>query len=285
MSAMGNHLNRVAIRWALIGGIALSAPWFVSHSKSAVRNDDGPAPLFRIGEVLNYRIDWQRYSGAATAQLEVIDRAGFAGAPAWHFRATVHTTEPVRALYPMDDQIDSYAMAGNFVSRKYLEHFREFGELQNTEASLVSPGTGAISAGPRVIVPFGTRDVLGAIYFLRSTDWNGAQEIRAPVFDGENVYRMVAKSSMPSMIRITAGTYQATEIEIHLLDGDKEVPDENFKLWLAADRARTPVLCEVSLPIGKLRIELTSDSASEMNARTAAPAATPPAGSNPRAEN
>lgn len=269
---MEDHFNRIAIRWALIGGIALSAPWLVSHSKSPARNEARGEAALRVGEVLNYRIDWQRYAGAATAQLQIVGRRGFEGGAAWHFRGTVHTAEPIRALYPMDDQIDSYAMPGNFASREYQERLREFGELENTDALLVSPGDRAISSESRVIVPVGTRDALSAIYFLRAADWSDAREIRTPIFDGENIYQMVAKSSASSTIRVAAGTHQATEIEIHLLDGDREVPEESFKLWLATDLARTPLLCEADLSIGKIRIELVSDSAFDrMGKRDRAP--------------
>lgn len=282
---MKTHFSNVAIRWALIGGIALSAPWFVSHSKSPARNDNVRKPAFRIGEVLNYRVDWQRYAGAATAQLQIIDRGDFQGAAAWHFRATVHTAEPLRALYPMDDQIDSYAMPGDFASREYQERLREFGKSENTEAALVSRGDGAVFSEPRVIVPSGTHDALSAIYLLRTVDWTGAKEIRAPVYDGQNVYEMLAKSGATVAVQIPAGTYQATEIEIHLFDEGKEVPDEGFNLWLANDPARTPLLCEAFLPIGKLRLELTSDSAFEAKARQRKGAPIPQANSNHQAGN
>ncbi len=263
---MKAHFSNGAIRWALIGGIALSTPWFVSHSKSSARSDDARAPAFRIGEILNYRVDWGRYTGAATAQLQIIDRGDFDGAAAWHFRAKVHTSEPIRTLYPMDDQIDSYAMGGNLTTREFRERLTEFGKLENTEASLVSPGGSAVSTEPRVIVPSGTHDALSAIYFLRATDWKNVREVRVPVFDGQNVYQMLAESGMASAIRVPAGTYQATKIEIHLFDGDREVPDESFNLWLADDDARTPVLCEAQLTMGNLRIELAGNSASEAHA-------------------
>lgn len=241
------------------------------------------AASFRIGEVLNYRIDWGRYTGAATAQLQIIDRGDFQGAAAWHFRAMVHTTEPVRALYPMDAQVDSYAIPGNFISRELHERLREFGKMEDTEASLVSPGISAGSNEPRVIVPSGTHDALSVIYFLRAADWIAGKEIRAPVFDGDDVYQMRAKASAPSSIQVMAGTYRTTKIEIHLFDGDREIPDESFNLWLADDSARTPVLCEAQLPMGSIRIELSGDSAADAHAGTQA--ATPPAGSSHPAGN
>jgi hypothetical protein len=270
-------LNRVAIRGAMIAGIAFCAPWFALHGQSAAVSRDTTVqpPSFRIGETLNYRIDWQRYTGAGVAQLQVVDRGKFYGASSWHFRATVHSAQPIRALYPMDDQIDSYAFFTDLVSRQYQEHFREFGKPEDTDASLVSPGELSSATAPRVIVPPNTRDVLSAIYLLRVTDWHGAQELRVPVFDGENVYEMIAKAGPSSTVQLSQGNYQATEIEIHLFDGSREVPDEHFKIWLADDAARTPLLCEAHLSIGVVRIELTSDTASiaESGAKSSIPLA------------
>ena len=281
---MKSPLSHFAIRWAIIVGVAFSTPWFVSRSKFAVAPAEGvQSSVFRIGEILNYRIDWQRYAGAGVAQLQVVDREDFYGAPVWHFRASIHTAQPVRALYPMDDQIDSYALLAGLVSRQYQEHFREFGKPEDTDANLVFPGEISGAPAPHVIVPPGTHDALSAIYLLRATDWRSVRELRAPVFDGQDVYEMIAKADAPESLHLSTETYEATEVEIRLLDGGKEVPDEHFKVWLAGDAARTPVLCEADLSVGTLRIELTSDSASE--AKQTTDSIIRPARSNPRGGN
>lgn len=276
---MTSRLSHVAIRWTMLAGIALSTPWFAPHRQSAASQP----PTFRIGETLNYQIDWQRYTGAGVAQLQVVARGDFYGAQSWHFRATVHSVQPIRTLYPMDDQIDSYALLAGLVSRQYQEHFREFGKPEDADESLVSPGESLSATTPRVVVPANTHDALSAIYLLRVTDWRRTQELRVPVFDGENVYEMAAKADSSAAVRIAAGNYQATEIEIHLFDGSHEVTDEHFKIWLTDDVAHTPLLCEAYLSIGTVRIELTPDAASV--AASGAKTVTPRAGSNHRAEN
>ena len=282
---MTANLGRRAIRWAIIASVALSTPWFVSRSKPATVAPVVRArvPAFRIGEILNYRIDWQRYAGAGLAQLQVVDRGDSYGAAAWHFRASIHTAEPVRALYAMDDQIDSYALLASLESRQYQEHFREFGKPEDTDVALVSPGEASNLPLPHVIVPPGTHDAVSAIYSLRAVDWLQTPELRMPVFDGQNVYEMVAKPDAPMGIHVAAGDYKATEIEIRLLDGREEVSGEHFRIWLADDAARTPLLCEAYLSIGTVRIELTSDTASE--AEGAASPIIPSARSNHPAGN
>jgi hypothetical protein len=281
------HRNngRLAIRGAIIASVALSTLWLVArHSAGYVTRAQGaPLPAFRIGEILNYRVDWQSYTGVATAQLQIVDRGDFYGAPAWHFRAAIHTAQPLRTLYPMDDEIDSVALIPSLATRRYQEHYSEFGKPDDTDAALVSRGESSPAALPRVIVPQGTHDSLSAVYFLRATDWRTTHELRAPVYDGQNVYEMVATAGAQTEIRVAAGNYQATEIGIRLLDGKKEIHDEHFRIWLADDAVRTPLLCNADLSIGRLRIELTSDEA--LQAKAATTSITPRAGSNPREGN
>ncbi|HXT85720.1 MAG TPA: DUF3108 domain-containing protein [Verrucomicrobiae bacterium] len=232
------------------------------------------SPALRIGEILNYRIDWRHFSGAATAQLQIVDRREFFGANSWHFRAALHTAAPLRAFYPLDDEIDSYALPDGLVSREYQERFREFGQPENTTAALVAAGQSSTSTLPRVIVPSQTRDALSAIYFLRLADWKAISELRTPIFDGQDVYTLIATREKSELVQIAAGNFTATKISIRLLDGPREIPDDHFTVWLANDPAQTPVLCEAYLPVGVLRIELISDSAWPGSANAKA---TPPA--------
>lgn len=283
---MNAKLSHLTTRWAIIGSIALATPWFVSRSRppAGAPTENARVPAFLIGEVLNYRVDWQRYAGAGTAQLQVVDRGNFYGSQMWHFRAAVHTAEPVRALYAMDDQIDSYAQFAGLETSQYQEHFREFGKPQDTDVALTSPGEMSNARAPHVIVPLGTHDPVSAIYSLRATDWLQTPELRLPVYDGQDVFEMVAKRGERTEVQIAAGVYTAMEIDIRLFDQDHEIPDEQFKVWLADDARQTPILCTADLPIGLLRIELTS----RRDAADQTPAGKipiPPGGSSPPAGN
>lgn len=241
--------------------ISAAAHFAAAQSRTAARKRYRQSSSLRIGEVLNYRIDWRRFAGAATAQLQIVDRSQNFGVASWHFRATLHTTAPLRAFYPVDGQIDSYALPVGLQTAEYREHFREFDKPEDMAAALVLSGEVSNAPLPHVIVPQGTRDALSAIYFLRLTDWNAVSEIHAPVFDGENVYRMLAVREKREDIKGLAGNFAATKISIRLLDGSREIPDEHFVVWLANDPAQTPVLCEAHLPVGAVRLELVSDSA------------------------
>jgi hypothetical protein len=105
----------------------------------------------------------------------------------------------------------------------------------------------------------GTRDPLGALYALRSVDWQKTPDYRAPVYDGRDVYELRARVvAANEAITVAAGNYAASRISIHLFQHDKEVSGMSFSAWLAHDLARTPVLMQADLPFGNLRVELTT---------------------------
>ena|SRR5487761_78755 len=238
----------------------------------------------KIGERLTYSVDWRKYSGAAEAELDVVDRANFYGADLWHLRAVLHTLEPARALYPLDDQLDSFDSHGGFATFRFQERLRELGNSRESNFAFVSPRSLSPADSSRVIVPPGTRDPVSAIYFLRQVDWRQSNEVRIPVYDGEDLYHMLAAREASEEIRVGAGDFSATPVAIRLFEGGHEVPNEHFKIWLARDAAQTPVIFEAHLPAGLVRAELTSALEARKIPKRGAPF-NPPAHSNRPAGN
>lgn len=233
-----------------------------ANGRTAPRELHPRFAALRIGEILNYQVDWRGFTGAAEVQLQIVNRNKFYGRESWHFRAALHTTEPFRALYSLDDVIDSYPLAANLTGRVFQEHLREFGKPEDDSVSLIAPGEASHAPLPHVIVPAGTLDALSAVYFLRSVNWSSTQDIHAPVFDGENIYEMLARREQRDVVSVFAGKYRATKISIRLFEAGKDT-GERFALWLAEDASRTPILCTAELPIGSVQVELTSGSGAE----------------------
>jgi hypothetical protein len=223
----------------------------------SVATEASPPP-FRIGEKLNYRIAWANFSSAATVQLAVAERRDLYGWDTWHLRAQAHTLSPVRALFAIDDQFDSYTDASTLESRQYEMYLQELGKQQNLVLHLTARGTPPRGAGATVIVQPGTRDPVGALYSLREVNWQTTAGARTPVFDGKTLYEMDAhREAAREQVTVAAGTYSAAKIEVHLYERGREVPDTRFEIWFAQDAARTPVLIQADVPFGSLRGELT----------------------------
>jgi hypothetical protein len=247
---------------SLSPALAASQPQHHSSAKPKVAPVSTPKeqPMpFHTGETLNYRVSWSAFSNAASLQLSAPERRNLFGWQTWHFRGEAHTLSPVRTLFSIDDQMDSYTDAFTLESRQLETHLNEMGKSKNDVQHLTASGQLSRAPAPIVAVLPGTRDPLGALYALRSVDWQRTPEFRAPVFDGHNLLEVRAsRDNAVESIKVAAGAYSASRISIRVFENQKEVAAMRFLVWIASDAARTPVLMEADLPFGSLRAELTS---------------------------
>jgi hypothetical protein len=228
-----------------------------ASAKTAHPDADVP---FHAGEKLTFRVVWSKYSvNAATIEFSVVEHRDFFGHSAWHFRATAQTINTMRLVYPLDDQFDSYTDAGQLTSLQYETYLREQGKQQDSAWRMISDGSPAppnVSAAR--VVP-GTRDVIGLLYALRAVDWKKEPEFRSPVFDGRNLYDVVARLVEPSgQVTLTAGQATGSKIDVRVLQHGQEVAGTHFSLWLAQEATHAPLLIEAELPIGTARVEATA---------------------------
>ena len=228
----------------------------------ASKRKGNSAPLktigpFRTGETLNYRVAWSAFTAAATLQLSVPEQRNLYGWETWHFRSVAHTLNPVRTLFAIDDQFDSYSDATDLESRQYEMHLNEMGKKQDRTLHFVPIGQTSRAPGPDVVVLPGTLDPLGALYALREADWERTPEFRAPAYDGQNMYEMIARREAPrDEVTVAAGKFSASRLAVHLTQHGKEVSGVSFEIWLSNDAARIPVAIQAQLPFGNARAEL-----------------------------
>jgi len=175
---------------------------------------------FSAGERLSFRVIWSKFSvNAATIQLNVVERRDFFGRAAWHFRAMAQTVDTMRVLFPLDDQLDSYTDAAQLNSLQYEMYLHEQGKQQTNSWRLISDGSAAPANIPAARVMPGTRDPIGLLYVLRATDWKRDPQLRAPVFDGHNLYDVVAQLDSPSEQAIVpAGQFMASKIGVRVYE-------------------------------------------------------------------
>jgi hypothetical protein len=240
-------------------GIAQSTRRRTTKPKKAPETAKEQAMPFRAGETLNYRVAWAAFSNAASVDLSVPERRNLYGFETWHFRAVAHTIRPVRSLFTLDDQFDSYTDTVTLESRQFEMHLDEVGKISDDVLHFSPSGQPSRSPGPVVIVSPGTRDPLGTLYALRSQDWQHAPDFRAPVYDGHNLYDMRAHcEALSEPVKVAAGNFSAARIAVHVFQYEKELSTIRFEIWIANDPARTPVVIEANLPFGNIRAELLS---------------------------
>jgi Protein of unknown function (DUF3108) len=228
-----------------------------SNAKNSAPPVDTGLPL-RAGEILEFSGSLANVKDVANLKLQVAGRGNMAGKSAWHLQAFAHTLNPLRMVFELDDQFDSYSDAGTMVSLQYEMHLSERGEKVQSVQRMTATGKEPASQGATEarVLP-GTRDPLGMLQFLRFTDWTKNPEVRCPVYDGHKLYDVRAKIIGASEnVAIAAGKYSASKIQIRVFDNGVEMKDAAFMLYLANLPARTPVLLEATLPFATARVEL-----------------------------
>ncbi len=217
-------------------------------------------PVLRTGETLEYAANISKLnSTVANLKIVVGEQKTLAGKPTWHLQAFLHTENPYRMVFELDDQFDSYSETGPLTSLQYEMHLSERGQKVDSVQRMLPSNQEAAPAGLTAarVLP-GTRDPLGMLHYLRNVDWEKTPELRSPVYDGRKLYEVRARKITKSeIVTVPAGKYYASKIELRVLENGMEMKDAHFFLYLANDDVRTPVLVEAVLPIATARVELT----------------------------
>ena len=103
---------------------------------------------FHVGETLNYRVAWAAFATAASLQVSVPERRNLFGWPTWHFRAALHTLSPVRTLFAIDDEFDSYTDTATLETHQYESYLNELGRKDDQVLHFVPVGQTSRAPGP-----------------------------------------------------------------------------------------------------------------------------------------
>lgn len=228
-----------------------------ARSKVSPPKADAGLPL-RSGEVLQYTANVANLSNVANLTLQVGARKDFFGKNAWHLQAFAHTESPLRMVFELDDQFDSYSDAASMTSIQYEMRLNERGQKQDSIQRMTSSGGQPAPPGAAEtrVLP-GTRDPLGMLAYLRNVDWTKTPEVHCPVYDGHKLYDVRAKLDGANVpVSVPAGNYETSKIEIRVFENGQETKDAHFTIYIAKNAAHTPVLLEAVIPVATARVEL-----------------------------
>jgi hypothetical protein len=212
----------------------------------------------RTGEVLEFTANVSKLSNVANLRLQVAEHRNFLGKSAWHLQAFAHTENPLRMVFELDDQFDSYSDAAAFTSLQYEMHLNERGQkVESVQRMLPSGKEPAPADAIAARVLPGTRDPLGMMQYLRKVDWSKTPEVRSAVYDGHKLYDVRAIfAGSGEAVAVPAGNFTASKIDLKVFENGVESKDAHFTLYLSNDAAHTPVLLEATMPFATARVEL-----------------------------
>jgi Protein of unknown function (DUF3108) len=234
------------------------APSTVTEPGTAASPSSEATAPFHAGEVLEFAADVAKLSNVANLRLQIVDRRNFFGKNAWHLQAFARTENPLRMMFELDDQFDSYSDATTLASLQYEMHLSERGEKQESIQRMTTTGAEHAAANAtQTRVAAGTRDPLGLMQYLRTVEWEKIREVRGPVYDGHKLYDVrAAYAGAAGGISVPAGTFATSKIDLRVFDAGVELKDAHFTLYLASNPARTPVLLEAVMPFATARVAL-----------------------------
>lgn len=235
-------------------------PEAMKASRGSDKQTKGPGErqfLFQEGELLEYRVRWASFLNSARVEMRVEERRKFYGKEAWHLKTTARTLDPVRLIFQMDDQFDSYIDVRTLETLQYEMHLDEQGKKEERILRLGRAGEAPWTDQTMVQVAPGTRDPLAFLYSLRAVDWEKEKEVRASVYDGRKMYEaVVQRESLNETVSVAAGNSAAMKLSVKVFDRGKEVAGTKFQVWLAKNEKRTPLKIDAEVPFGSLRVEL-----------------------------
>jgi Protein of unknown function (DUF3108) len=237
-----------------------AAPTSPAGAKAAAAPAADPGLPLKGGEILDFTADVAKVSNVATLQLKTAEKRSVSGKNAWHLQAFAHTQNPLRMVFELDDQFDSYSDSATMTSVQYEMHLSERGQKVDSVQHLTSTGRDAAPANAvQTHVLPGTRDPLGMMQYLRHVDWSKTAKVEGPVYDGHKLYDVIASlAGSVQSVTVPAGTFNADKVEIRVFDNGQEMKDAHFFVYFAKNDARTPVLLEAEMPFASARVALKS---------------------------
>src|SRR4029077_12769248 len=118
---------------------ALAASSGGMDNKNSATPTEAGTPL-RAGKVLEFSADVANLTNVANLRLQIVERHDFFGKAAWHLQAFAHTENPLRMVFELDDQFDSYSDAATLSSLQYEMHLNERGQKLESIQRMTATG-------------------------------------------------------------------------------------------------------------------------------------------------
>lgn len=233
----------------------LSIPFFAF---SQIETD-----AFKDGESLKYRINYGLLNaGFATLKIE---KSVFEGKSEFNVIGDGYTTGMVNLFFPVKDDYQTYFNPKTLEPRRFIRNISEGGYKKNKEIFFDIPNKNARVFNFKhnwektFFVPQDVQDMLSALYYLRSLDFNTLKEgdtIALNVFFDEenNKIKLVFKGR--EIINTKWGKVKTVVFNPMVQTGRVFKNEESVTLWMSDDKNKIPIKIKAAILVGSLKAEL-----------------------------
>lgn len=169
---------------------------------------------------------------------------------------TVHSYE---WFYKVADRYETYIEQDNMQPLRFIRNVNEGGFRIYNNVSFDHTIGRAVSTNGVYDIPRCTQDVLSAIYYARSIDYNKfrpGDKIPFNMFLDDKVYSLYIRYMGKERISTRYGTFNAIKITPLLIEGTIFKGGEKMTVWVSDDANHLPLRVDSPILIGSIKVDL-----------------------------
>jgi hypothetical protein len=215
-------------------------------------------PPFNVGETLRFSLQWGPIkAGTAVLAVEAIEQVG--SHECYRFASTAKSLPFFSTFYKVDDRVESFADTKRLLTRRTTKRLRE-GDYRldqdiawdHDQARLQYADGSALELLP------GARDVLGAIYYLRTLPFQVGDAIPIDTHDNKKSYPLIINVLREEEIDTPVGRFACWVVEPQLQTSGLFRRSGSLTVWVTRDEHRLPVMMQSKIKVGAVSAILTA---------------------------
>ena len=285
MRSMSPFRPTVAHALVIIAAATLvvgSMPARADHDSAAVCPDSHPsAPQvsledvyrgmpFQPGERARYSVAYMGVP-AGFGVMTVDPPANSGGSWQRAFRAQAHTGDWYRRVYDGEGSVMALSRPSDFGATGYWyeqegqtlmakrTHRKRVLTFEQEACKVIeyTKRTGKLAHSEEVALSYGATDMLSALYYLRTMDYEiGKVERRLLYASGKNLWLEVSPVGYETLT-VPAGTFKALKLKLQAYFRDEPLRKRSVEIWLVPDHPNRPIVrADAQMKIGQVRLEL-----------------------------
>jgi hypothetical protein len=245
-------------------------PMLASAQKEVRQVDNN---TFTFGEKITYTVRYNLYFNINVGEVVFNifpEPQTIAGNTCFHMSATGTTYSFYDPFYKVRDKYESYVETNSLLPLVFTRDVNE-GGYKFSEYVIFNHKTKVAKSKKRTqTIPNNTQDVVSAIYYARTLDYNNAkvgQKFYMHAFIDDSAYYCGVQFMGREKIKTDKGTYNCMKLKPILVADRIFKSEDDMTMWVTDDDNRIPVRIESGISVGKIRADLDTYSGLKSNMR------------------
>lgn len=239
--------------------LSFVSPLFSAGNMGALENNH-----FNAGEKLSF---WVGFSSLLTgkisagdAQIEIATKINSVNnQKVYQVLGKGATSGFVELFYVINYKYESFIDYDHFAPMKLTVNKVENDKKKEDVVYFNQNEHVAKSKGKKTVIPSNVQDLLSAFYYIRMQDFSNLKKgdcLQVPVFLDDTVITSKIVFDGRERVETKKGKFNCLAFKPMMMKGNIFKQAFPATIWLTDDGNRLPVLCELKLTVGKMRVEL-----------------------------